>query len=67
MPGKFEVYQDKAAEYRFRLKTTQGEVVAESAPYDSREACERSIESVRKCAPYAKLVHAEPAEAEPAV
>ncbi|WP_037577023.1 YegP family protein [Phaeacidiphilus oryzae] len=62
MPGKFEVYRegtDKTAEYRFRLKTTQGEVIAVSAPYDSREACERSIESVRKCAPYAKLVDSE--------
>ncbi|MFC5908175.1 YegP family protein [Streptacidiphilus monticola] len=55
MPGKFEVYQEKAQEYRFRLKTATGEVVAVSEAHDSMEACRRAIEAVRKHAPYAKL------------
>ncbi|WP_037604190.1 YegP family protein [Streptacidiphilus rugosus] len=56
MPGKFEVHQDKAQEFRFTLKAATGEVIAMSEVFDSREACEKSIESVRKHAPYAKLV-----------
>ncbi|MFD0331571.1 YegP family protein [Streptacidiphilus monticola] len=51
MPGKFEVYQEKAQEYRFRLKTATGEVVAVSEAHDSMEACRRAIEAVRKHAP----------------
>ena len=58
MPGKFEVHKDKAQEYRFTLKAASGEVIAVSEVFDSREACERSIEAVRKNAPYAKLVEA---------
>jgi uncharacterized protein YegP (UPF0339 family) len=58
MPGKFEVHMDKPQEYRFTLKTASGEVIALSEVFDSREACERSIEAVRKHAPYAKLVEA---------
>ena len=58
MPGKFEVHMDKAQEFRFTLKTAAGEVIAMSEVFDSREACERSIEAVRKHAPYAKLVEA---------
>ncbi|MEZ0068151.1 uncharacterized protein YegP (UPF0339 family) [Streptacidiphilus sp. MAP12-20] len=56
MPGKFEVHQDKAQEFRFTLKASTGEVIAMSEPFATREACEKSIESVRKHAPYAKLV-----------
>ncbi len=29
MAGKFEVYQDRAGKYRFRLKARNGEVVAQ--------------------------------------
>ena len=29
MAGKFEVYQDRAGKYRFRLKASNGEVVAQ--------------------------------------
>jgi uncharacterized protein YegP (UPF0339 family) len=58
MPGKFEVHMDKPQEFRFTLKAATGEVIALSEVFDSREACERGIEAVRKHAPYAKLVEA---------
>jgi uncharacterized protein YegP (UPF0339 family) len=58
MPGKFEVHQDKAQEFRFTLKSASGEVIALSEVFESREECEKSIEAVRKNAPYAKLVEA---------
>ncbi|WP_042422674.1 YegP family protein [Streptacidiphilus anmyonensis] len=58
MPGKFEVHMDRPQEYRFTLKAATGEVIALSEVFESREACEKSIEAVRKHAPYAKLVEA---------
>ena len=36
MAGKFEVYQDKAGKYRFRLKASNGQVIAASQGYASR-------------------------------
>lgn len=45
---KFELFQDKAGEYRFRLKARNGQVVAVSENYTTKAACEDGIESVRK-------------------
>ena len=51
---KFELYQDKAGEYRFRLKARNGQIVAISEGYTTKAACENGIESVRKNAPEAQ-------------
>lgn len=51
---KFEVYQDKAGEYRFRLKAKNGEVIAASEGYKSKASCLNGIESVKKNAPEAE-------------
>ena len=56
MAGKFEVYQDKAGKYRFRLKAGNGEVIAVGEAYESKAGCMKGIESVRKNAPKAKVV-----------
>ena len=53
---KFELYQDKAGEYRFRLKATNGEVIAVSEGYTTKTNCENGIESVKKNAPDAEIV-----------
>lgn len=45
---KFEVYEDKAGEFRFRLKASNGEIVAVSEGYKSKDSCFNGIESVRK-------------------
>ena len=45
---KFELYQDKAGEYRFRLKATNGEIIAVSEGYTAKAGCKNGIESVRK-------------------
>lgn len=57
--GKFEVYQDKAGEYRFKLKAPNGEVIAVSEGYSSKKSCMNGIESVMKNAPKAKIVELE--------
>lgn len=53
---KFEVYEDKAGEYRFRLKATNGQVIATSEGYKTLANCENGIESVKKNAPDADVV-----------
>ena len=53
---KFEMYQDKAGEYRFRLKATNGQVIATSEGYTAKAGCINGIESVKKNAPEAEIV-----------
>ena len=53
---KFEMYVDKAGEFRFRLKATNGEIIAASEGYKAKERCENGIASVRENAPVAEMV-----------
>ncbi len=52
---KFEIYQDKAGEFRFRLKAKNGEVIATSEGYKAKASCENGIASVKKNAPDAAI------------
>lgn len=56
---KFEVYADKAGEYRFRLKATNGQIIAVSEGYKALAGCLNGIESVKKNAVDAKIVEEE--------
>ncbi len=51
MAGKFELYQDKAGEYRFRLKASNGEIIGTSEGYKAKSGATNGIESVKKNAP----------------
>jgi len=53
---KFEMYEDKAGEFRFRLKARNGQVIATSEGYKTKAACENGIASVAKNAPEAEIV-----------
>ena len=53
---KFEVYEDKAGEFRFRLKATNGQVIAVSEGYKVKASCLNGVESVKKNAPEAEIV-----------
>ncbi len=46
--GKFEVYKDKAGEYRFRLKAPNGEIIAVGEGYKTKRACMNGIQSIKK-------------------
>ena len=52
---KFELFQDKAGDYRFRLKARNGEIIAASEGYTTKASCLNGIESVRKNAPIAEV------------
>lgn len=56
---KFEIYQDKAGEIRFRLKATNGQVIAVGEAYQSLAGCKNGVDSVKKNAPDAQIVEAE--------
>lgn len=45
---KFELYRDRAGEYRFRLRARNGAVIAASDGYTSKAACRSGLESVIK-------------------
>ena len=45
---KFEVYTDKSGEFRFRLKATNGQVIAVSEGYAAMASCVNGVESVKK-------------------
>lgn len=53
---KFEVYADKAGEFRFRLKAGNGQVIAVSEGYKAKASCLNGIESVKKNALDADIV-----------
>ena len=53
---KFEVYVDKAGEFRFRLKARNGEIIAVSEGYKAKASCLNGIDSVRRNAPDAEVV-----------
>lgn len=51
MAGKFEVYKDKAGEFRFRLKASNGQNILASEGYKAKAGCTNGIESVKKNSP----------------
>ena len=57
--SKFEVYTDKAGEFRFRLKATNGQIIAVGEGYKAKAGCLNGIASVQKNAPDAEIVEQE--------
>ena len=53
---KFEIYTDKAGEFRFRLKATNGQVIATGEGYTTHANCINVVESVKKNAVDAEII-----------
>lgn len=53
---KFEVYTDKAGEFRFRLKAVNGQIIAVSEGYTTIANCMNGVESVKKNSQDAEIV-----------
>lgn len=51
MAGTFEMYVDKAGEFRFRLKSGGGQIILVSEGYKAKSSASNGIDSVRKNAP----------------
>ena len=56
---KYEVYLDKAGEYRFRLKARNGEIIAVGEGYKKKASCLNGIDSIKRNAPDAEIVKIE--------
>lgn len=52
---KFEVYKDKAGEFRFRLKAANGQIIVTGESYKAKASCLNGIESIKKNAPDAEI------------
>lgn len=48
MAAKYELYTSKNGEFRFRLKASNGEIIATSEGYTSKSAAQNGIASVKK-------------------
>ena len=52
----FEVYEDRAGQWRWRLVHDNGNIIADSGEgYSSRQKCEQGLESVKQNAPGAAV------------
>lgn len=56
---KFELYQDKAGEYRFRLKAKNGEIIVTGESYKAKASCLNGIDSIKRNAPESPVVKIE--------
>lgn len=52
---KFEVYKDKAGEFRFRFRASNGEQMFGSEGYKAKASALKAIESIKKNAPGADV------------
>lgn len=51
----FEVFMDKAGEFRFRLKAKNGEPILASEGYKAKASCLNGVDSVKRNAPDAPV------------
>ena len=52
----FEITKDVAEKFRFRLKASNGEIIATSEAYNSKQSCQNGIASVKANAPKAQII-----------
>lgn len=60
MAANFEIYKDNKGEFRFRLRAANGEIIAVSEGYKSKESCIKGIDSVRINASSAGIIELNP-------
>ncbi len=54
--AKFEVYKDRAGEFRFRLKASNGQVIATGESYKTKAGVLNGIASIKRNAADAAIV-----------
>ena len=60
MAAKFEIYQDKKGEYRWRLKSGNGQNIANGGEgYTSKDGCLNGINAVKRDSPDAEIKEVE--------
>ncbi|MEV0331906.1 DUF1508 domain-containing protein [Nocardia sp. NPDC050717] len=56
MAGKFEIFADQGGKFRWRLKAGNGETIAASQAYESKDGAKKGIASVQNSAAGAEIV-----------
>ena len=59
MAGTFEVYEDKAGKFRFRLKAGNGEIAAVGEAYDTLASAKEGCAAVQRAADGAAVFEAD--------
>jgi uncharacterized protein YegP (UPF0339 family) len=54
---EFAVYRDSLGKFRWHLRTANGQTIASSQPYNSKDAVEKGIESVKTYVPDARVAY----------
>lgn len=54
--AKFEIFQGKDGKFYFHLKSSNGEIIAQSQGYSSKQHAEAGVAAVQDLAPTAELV-----------
>lgn len=55
MAYKFEIYKDKAGEFRVRFRAGNGEVMFATEGYKAKSSAKNAIESMKKNGPDAEI------------
>lgn len=55
MSAVFEIFTDEADQYRFRLKAANGEIVAQSAGYTTKQNAQDGVDAVKRAAAEAEI------------
>jgi uncharacterized protein YegP (UPF0339 family) len=53
--ARYEVFEDDAGQYRWRLRAANGEIVAQSEAYTRREDAERGLTAAKESSAEADL------------
>ena len=54
--AKFQLYEDRASEYRWRLRADNNKIIADSGEgYTNKSDCEHGISLVKQLAPTAEV------------
>jgi uncharacterized protein len=56
MAGQFKIYKDIGGQYRFRLNSRTGEIVAKAESYPTKAAAKQGVQAVQRAADGAKVV-----------
>ena len=57
MMPRFEIYRDRAGKWRWRLKSSNGEIVAVGQGYASKQKAREGIDCVARISPKAEVKH----------
>jgi uncharacterized protein YegP (UPF0339 family) len=52
---KFQIYQDAANKYRFRLRARNNEIILTGEAYESKQGCQNGIQAIKRYCPTARI------------